>query len=352
MEQTWRKKALDLILIAVLAMGSYLLLRRLFFLLVPIFLALIFSEMIRKSLTRLRPLSEGVKRILIVLVLLIFFALLSLLVILLTERFLHTISDLSTKISAETEKISSFFRDTVHSAEDMISRFLKRDMENSLAAHLPALFQQFLERLISALPGLVGKIVEQVPRFFISLLIFVVATYYFSCDWNLIYAFFKNKIKAENRRKLQKTKERFFQGLRQYTKAYLLLFLLTFSELFLGLTLLKVEGAGAKAAVIALVDLLPIFGCGTVLVPWILVAFLLKRTGFALGLLALYLLIFAIRQLAEPKIVGDAIGIHPLLSLILVISGLALFGFFGMLLLPLLAACLAEQPEKQKKKGP
>ena len=101
-----------------------------------------------------------------------------------------------------------------------------------------------------------------------------------------------------------------------------------------------------KAFYIAFVDLLPVFGCGTVLIPWALFSFFLSETGLAIGLLVLYVIIFAIRQILEPKIVGESIGIHPVFSLILVIGGLYLFGFSGMILLPLIATCAMNHMEE------
>ena len=117
---------------------------------------------------------------------------------------------------------------------------------------------------------------------------------------------------------------------------------MTFSQLFLGLVLLKIPGAVGKSLLIALVDILPVFGCGTVLIPWACVRFALGNIPGAMGILILYGVIFLIRQIAEPKIIGDSLGLHPVLSLILFMLGLSLFGFFGLLLMPLAGVCLAE----------
>ncbi len=340
MTQTVRQKVLDILLLTVLAIGIWVGVKKLFFLLFPILMALLFSEAIRKSFRRLHPISETVKRILIVLILLIFFSFLSLLVILLVDRLIRGISSLSTGLGGQIDTISAFIQTKIEDAERFFSQMLKRDLEDSLTTRLPTLFQEFWNQILSYVPGWIAQLAEFVPRFFVSLFIFILCTYYFSCDWKRISAFLSKKIKPETTEKIRRTKERFFRGLHQYTKAYLLLFFLTFSELFLGLSVLGIPSPLGKALVIALIDILPIFGCGTVLIPWALIYFALGSTSLAIKLLILCAIIFAVRHVAEPKILGDSIGLHPILSLLLVLGGLALFGFFGMIFLPLLATCL------------
>jgi len=350
MNETTRKHVIDFLLIAGGAVVVYFAVHKFFFLLFPISLALIFSEAIRKSFRRLKPLSEGVKRILIVLVLLIFFALLSLIVILFTERLIHTITEFSAEQSKHFDRILAFFQESVHSVENFFSRLLRRDLENSVTSHLPGMLRQFSQKLLESVPSFIKSITSAVPRFFVSLFIFVISTYYFSCDWNRLSSWCSKLISPQKRETLSRTKEHFFRALQQYGKAYFLLFLLTFTELFLGLVILKTEGAAGKAFLIALVDILPVLGCGTVLVPWALITLIFGNSTRAIGLIVLYLIILFIRQILEPKIVGDSIGLHPVLSLILVIAGLSFFGFFGMFFLPLLGTCLLQSLRESEKK--
>ncbi|MBR2615759.1 MAG: hypothetical protein IKC69_03685, partial [Clostridia bacterium] len=82
MQTRWRQLGQDLVLWVLLGVVAYFAVTRLFFLLFPVGAALVFSTVIRKSFRRIRPLNEIAKRILIILILLIFFALLSLIVIL------------------------------------------------------------------------------------------------------------------------------------------------------------------------------------------------------------------------------------------------------------------------------
>lgn len=354
MKETYRNFARDLILAALVAALLYFAIKNLFFLIFPLFLALLFSQVIRNGFKRLRPLSEGVKKILIILSLLIFFALISLFGILLTDRLIHGANTLTDTIGDRLENLLALLENLIHKTESLISRMVKRDMDNSLWDSLPNLFRGLLQKILDSAPAWIGALISFIPRFIVSLFIFVLATYYFSCDWEKLSRPIIRKLSPKKIERIVSVKNRFLLGLKQYSKAYFLLFILTFSELFLGLTLLQIPQSGEKAFWIALIDLFPVLGCGTVLIPWALFSLLAGQTNFAIGMFLLYAILFAVRQVAEPKIVGDSIGIHPIVSLVLVLTGLSLFGFFGMILLPLLAASFAkgmETGEKENKKA-
>ena len=119
-----------------------------------------------------------------------------------------------------------------------------------------------------------------------------------------------------------------------WLRAYLLIFIITFVELFVGLSVLRVQYAFLFAALIALVDILPILGTGTVLIPWAVISFLMKDIRLGVGLLVVFGVITVVREVLEPRIVGKSLGISPVLSLISMYAGLRLFGFFGMIIAP------------------
>ncbi len=343
MIQTWRKRALDILIFSLLGILITLGIKRFFFLLFPLFLSLVVSELIRTSFRRIHPLSPLAKRILIVLILLILFALLSLAAVLITENLIHLISGISQTLSRHSDDIFRFYQTTLDKIESFLSGTLRLPIQNPVHTTLPMIFDDFLENSVAKIPQWIGRIVGFFPRFFLSFFIFLICTYYFSCDWKRISRFLTLLLSEKKREQIGTVKRRFFYGLSQYTKAYLFLFLITFTELFLGLSLLKVPSPLGKALWIALVDILPILGCGTVLVPWALYCFALGRSGLGVALIILYLVIFILRQVLEPKIIGSSIGLHPVLSLLLVIAGLRFFGFFGMIALPLSVTCLAHQ---------
>ncbi|MBR7060171.1 MAG: AI-2E family transporter, partial [Eubacterium sp.] len=89
------------------------------------------------------------------------------------------------------------------------------------------------------------------------------------------------------------------------------------------------------AALIAIFDILPVAGSGGILVPWALISLVMGNFKQAIGLIIIYIVITLIRQYIEPKIVGDTLGVHPLVTLMGLYFGLKLFGFLGMFIVPL-----------------
>lgn len=123
-------------------------------------------------------------------------------------------------------------------------------------------------------------------------------------------------------------------------KAYSLIIVITFIELSAGFWILKIPNAFVLGALVAIVDILPILGTGAVLLPWSILSFILGNLKIGVGILLLYLFVTAVRQTIEPKIVGKQIGLHPIVTLVLMYVGAQLMGVLGLLLLPILATII------------
>ena len=106
-----------------------------------------------------------------------------------------------------------------------------------------------------------------------------------------------------------------------YLRAQLILMLITMGQTLLGLYLLGIDYALLITLIVGFLDLLPVLGPGLIFVPWIVMAFLMNDLRLAVSLLVLYGIISIVRQLIQPKVVGDNIGIHPLETLFPSISG-------------------------------
>ena len=100
--------------------------------------------------------------------------------------------------------------------------------------------------------------------------------------------------------------------------------------------MLKVKYALIIAFATALIDILPVVGLGAVLIPWAVFSALSGNPERAIGLAVLYILIATIRNVIDPKIIGDKLGIHPVFSLAITFLGLKLFGAVGVFLAPLI----------------
>ena len=107
-----------------------------------------------------------------------------------------------------------------------------------------------------------------------------------------------------------------------------------------GFLVLRVSQAPIIALIVAALDILPIIGVGTVLVPWSVFEIARGNVAVGVGLIILFLVNEVIRQFSEPKIVGKSLNIHPLLTLLLLYLGYSLFGISGLILIPVIIAVL------------
>ncbi|MCQ2430010.1 MAG: sporulation integral membrane protein YtvI [Clostridia bacterium] len=182
--------------------------------------------------------------------------------------------------------------------------------------------------------------VRGLPAALLFLVVLLLSCYYFTADSGRLGAAVAARIPDRLKKRLMIIREKGGWFFRRYLRAYLILGLITFGEMLAGLMLLHKPYPLLIALLIAFVDFLPVFGTGTVLLPWALVDCLTGRVPSGLGLLALYGVSLLVRQLIEPKLVGDSLGIHPLLSLAAVYAGYRLFGLPGMILSPFAAAAV------------
>lgn len=194
----------------------------------------------------------------------------------------------------------------------------------------------------ASIPARAMNIIKRTPRAFITVIVTLLSAFYFGMDFGRIRDGAISLLPRRSGERFSRWSAIFGKALKRYGRAYLLIMLLTFVEVFVGLLTLGKRYAFILAIVVAIVDILPVFGAGTVLIPWAAVALLMKDYQTGMGLLALYGVITIVRQIAEPRIVGDSLGIHPLVTLIAMFAGLSLFGLAGMLLGPFVVMIVKE----------
>ena len=127
------------------------------------------------------------------------------------------------------------------------------------------------------------------------------------------------------------------KGVKGYFKAQVTLMIMTFLIFSIGLVIIDVKYPLLIAFIISIVDILPVLGSGIVMIPWVIVSFLQGNSDFALGLALVYVIGTIIRQIIEPKITGDKIGIRPLYTFLSTILGSLIFGPIGIILGPIAA---------------
>ena len=195
-----------------------------------------------------------------------------------------------------------------------------------------------LKNLISFLSGaavdLVSGLATGVPNLILSILAMIFSTVFVVADYERIAAFAGEHIPASVKTVLNKVRIYLTDTLFVVIRSYVIIMILTFTELSLLFTLFRIENAVLKAAVIAVLDIMPILGTGGIMIPWAIISLVLGYTKLGVQLLVIYAVVTVIRNYVEPKIVGTQLSLHPIITLIAMFIGLRLFGFWGLFGLP------------------
>lgn len=227
------------------------------------------------------------------------------------------------------------------------------DPDKSLASMLAGL-SDVISSVGTILTSLSSWAVERVsafamsmPAFLVKTVFAVVASFYFVADHETLGGFVMRQFSEGTRERVRAARSAVREILLSYLRSYAVIMGITFLELTASFLILQVRGAVLLAALIAVFDILPVVGTGTILLPWIAVeVFVNANYGFAVGLAVAYVVIFIVRNIMEPKIVGHGVGLHPLVTLIAMFVGTALFGFVGLFGLPIATALLVELNDK------
>ena len=119
-------------------------------------------------------------------------------------------------------------------------------------------------------------------------------------------------------------------------KAYFIIMVVTFFELWIGFLIMKLEHSVVLACIIAIFDFLPVFGIDMIMIPWIVICAFTNKISLALGLLIIYLVIVITKNILEPKLIAKGLGISPLVSLIGMYLGMKILGFVGLIIVPVI----------------
>lgn len=160
------------------------------------------------------------------------------------------------------------------------------------------------------------------------------AVFFTAGSYPRVMAFFRRQL-GHRLDRARGVKANLLSTLGKWCRAQAILLGVTFCELLAGFLLMGQRYALLLAAVTALVDALPVFGTGTVLLPWAAVCLLAGQAPRAVALAALYAVISAVRSLLEPKVMAAQAGLPPLASLAAMYAGFRALGVAGMILLPM-----------------
>lgn len=243
-----------------------------------------------------------------------------------------------------------YYYDTIAPTLMNVGGWLEKQFSNLPIAWVSN-FESIQGNLLEGLQSLVASVsqkgvsfatgfINSIPSFFMNLLFTVLLSFFISFQYDKVVEFLKNQLPPKAEAFILDLKNLMKNTVFRYGKAYLILMSVTFVELTVGFLIIGVSNPVGMAAGIAIFDALPVFGTGGIMIPWIIIELLQGDFTFAASIAVLYVIVTIIRNIIEPKIVGDQLGINPVVSLMAIYVGYRVFGAIGMITFPMLTQVL------------
>lgn len=206
-----------------------------------------------------------------------------------------------------------------------------RQAGNALIVNFDEYMGEFINRISEPTMSVAGGVVKQIPSILVGFVMAVMSAYFFIADREEVLAWFDKVAPEAIKDRMKLVNHNFRYAVGGYIKAQLKIMVVVAVILFIGLNVIGVKYTSLLAILISFVDMIPFLGTGTIMIPWFLYKFLVGNYQIAAGLLVLYVITQVIRQLIQPKLVGDSMGLNPLLTLFLLYWGYKLGSVIGLL---------------------
>ena len=240
--------------------------------------------------------------------------------------FMDDLPDLWASLGEDFEEIGNNLSGLYNRLPQDIQETLNRLGENAngLAADI-------IGQLSTPTIEAVGDFAMQLPTILIGIIMCLLSSYFFVAERDQLAETVKNCMPDAVLFRYQIIERSLFKAVGGYFKAQLKIEVWIYLLLVIGLVALGVDYTLLIALGIAILDFFPIFGTGTVMLPWALVKFLSADYKMTIGLLLIWGISQLVRQIIQPKIVGDSIGVPPIPTLFLLFIGYKLAGVLGMI---------------------
>lgn len=336
-------KKLYFILYIVLVLIVVYLLFKLGIFLFPFTLALFFSIMTQpfsRFLEKKLKFSQKIATIVsIILFLVIFLGFISLSALRLSGE-IYKLSINLNKYSKEAQSLWNTAIDKIYSLLGYFPEGFDEQVKNSINGFI----RMGTSKLGSFINSLINFITS-IPTIILYICITILSTFFISLDKNKIMAFLEQQFPKSWIKKVYNIKREMFNVLGSYIRAQIILMTICFFELLISFNILSFLKFNLQyplifSIVICIIDALPILGAGAVLLPWSLISFVTGDINLGLALLVIYFLVLSVRQMLEPKLISQNLGVHPLVTLISMYSGFKFFGVIGFLIGPVVMIIL------------
>jgi len=202
----------------------------------------------------------------------------------------------------------------------------------SVMSNLSQYIGEFVGKISSPTMTAIGNFAKSIPGILIAVIMCILSAYFFVAERDYLNAFFRKYVPVSIQQKWLIGYKSMKKAVGGYFIAQFRIEVWMYILLVIGLMVLNINYAFLFALLIAVLDLLPVFGTGTVLIPWAVLKWIDSDYHTAIGLLVIWGAGQLIRQLIQPKFIGDSIGVKPIPTLFLLYIGFKVAGVFGMII--------------------
>lgn len=260
-----------------------------------------------------------------------------------------------------TANIGPYVSDVITNVQDFVSTIGERypDIPEAVIQAAESSVISFINNMREMIVSWAANVLSwvfSIPRLVTTLVITILALIFFAKDRIYVIDMMEHHLPKTWISKIHEVTKETFSTIGGYVRVYGKIILITFTELYIAFTIIRVIGFDVPyplllAVVIAIVDILPILGVGTVLIPWFIWLFAVGDWQFGLAILITHVVIFIVRQFMEPKLVSNQFGIHPLITLFAMYAGFRAAGVIGLVLGPVVLMILRCIFAKQIDRG-
>lgn len=231
------------------------------------------------------------------------------------------------------EGANQFLQHTIIQAQDMLNG-ISPGLADSLTSFMSNI-SSYVQSLVNTISSTFLSLAKEVPNLFVTSIVFFVALYLFSYNLDTMRASVLSFFDETSRNQVDEVLGSLKKSIFGFLRAQLILSIFTYMITLTGLLTLGISYPLAIALLVTIVDILPILGVGSVLIPWAIYLLIVGDYFTGIGLILLFILITVIRRVLEPKVIGDAVGIGALPALISMYVGFKLVGVIGFFIGPL-----------------
>lgn len=178
----------------------------------------------------------------------------------------------------------------------------------------------------------IGDFAKRIPDVLVGLIVGLLATYFFIADHDKLAAMIERHVPESLRSRIRRISDQLVRVVGGYFKAQFKIMGVIYVVVFIGLLILGVDYAWLIGFGIAFLDMLPVFGTGTVLCPWAVIKLFSGNYMTALGMLILYAVTLVVHQLVQPKLIGESVGMDPFAALFFMFVGYRISNVIGMII--------------------